>query len=409
VEFLNELWHTVNNNKLRTALTGFSVSWGIFMLIILLGVGNGLQNGYQKEFNDDAINSIWLRSGQTSVPYGGMQSGRSIQLDNTDFDQLVSKLDGLEKASARWNQWSGFVFRNGPNAFNYTIKGVHPDHQYVEKTIITEGRYFNAPDINGKRKVCIISEEMELELFPDKTSALGKWVEINGIAFRVVGLFKDEGNENENKVGYIPVTTAQLAFNGQDKIDQIIFTIGDADLEESYQIADAAKSMLAKRHRFSPQDERAVYVRNNVEEFERFAGILRGIKLFVWIIGLMTITAGVIGVSNIMLISIKERTREIGIRKAIGAVPFSIVRMVLGESLVITAFFGYAGMLAGIGLLEFSKQFIPEEGAIFSNPEVDLSIALYATLLLIVAGSLAGLFPALRAARIKPIEAMRAE
>lgn len=392
---------------MRTLLTGFSVSWGIFMLVILLGVGTGLENGYQKEFSDDAMNSIWLRSGQTAVPYAGMQAGKSIQLTNDDFNQLVKQLPGLEKASARWNKWSGFIFRNGPHAFNYTLKGVHPDHQYVEKTIVLQGRYFNERDITEKRKVCLISVDMESELFPEARNALGSWVEINGISFRVVGIFKDEGNENENKVGYIPVSTAQLAFNGQDKVDQIIFTIGDKGLEASQKMAREAKAMLAQRHHFDPSDERAIYVRNNVEEFERFAGILRGIRLFIWIIGIMTIAAGVIGVSNIMLISVRERTAEFGIRKSIGAPPASIVKMVIGEAIAITAFFGYLGMVSGVALLEGIQPFIPTEGAIFSNPEVNFHIALYATALLIVAGSMAGLFPALKAARIKPVEAMR--
>lgn len=402
-----EIFSTIRKNKLRTVLTAFSVAWGIFMLIILLGAGKGLENGFRFRFRDDAINSIWISPGQTSMAYGGLQSGRQVQLTTADYDAVRASVDGVEHITARFpikgNQVVNYKTKNGL----YEIRPVHPDHRYLEKTNILQGRFINSFDISQYRKVAIISNVIGKELF-ENDSAIGKYIQVGDISFKVVGLYEDEGGENEMKTVYLPITTAQMVFNGQNKIGKIMFTIGDASLEESKQIADQTHELLSKRLNISKDDPRAIYIRNSVEDFERVMTVLSGIQGFIWIVGIGTIIAGIVGVSNIMLIVVKERTKEIGIRKALGATPWNIVSQILQESVFITAISGYLGLVLGIGLLELLSKFIPNT-EMFSNPQVDLRIAVSATILLIVAGSLAGLVPAMRAASIRPVEALKDE
>jgi putative ABC transport system permease protein len=408
MERLFEIWASIRANKLRTFLTGFSVAWGIFMLVLLLGVGNGLKNGYSREFNDDAINSIWISKGQTSIPFAGMQPGRQIKFTNQDYDYVKSNIEGIDKISSRWNKWDGFAINYKNNSGNYSVRGVHPDHQFAEKTIMIKGRYINESDIVHKRKVIAIGQIIVDEIFKTE-EPLGNWVSVNGIPFQVVGVYKDDGAENENKMIYIPVSTAQATFNGGNEIDQIILTTTEVSLEKSQLMALQITKDFAARKKFDEADPRAIFVRNNYENFQRFIVVLQGMEAFIWIIGIMTIIAGIVGVSNIMMITVKERTKEIGIRKALGATPKKIVGMIVQESILITTIAGYVGLAAGILLLEAVGAMIPKEGAVFANPEVKFEVAVAATLLLIIAGSLAGFFPALRAAKLKPVEALMDE
>jgi putative ABC transport system permease protein len=402
-----EIFSTIRQNKLRTALTAFSVGWGIFMLILLLGAGKGLENGFQYRFRDDAINSIWISPGQTSFAYGGLQAGRKIQFTIGDYDAIKSKIDGVEHITARFPIKGSQVVNYKAKSALYEIRPVHPEHRYLEKTIVSQGRFINNLDIKYYRKVAIISDVIQTKLF-ETDNAIGKYIEIGGIAFRVVGIYKDEGGENEMNVVYLPISTAEKVFNGQNKVGKIMFTIGNADIEESKQIAEQTLGLLSKRLNFSKDDPRAVYVRNSVEDFERVSSVLSAINIFIWIVGIGTIVAGIVGVSNIMLIVVKERTKEIGIKKALGATPWNIVSQILQEAIFITGMAGYIGLISGIGILELLSEFIPQT-EMFANPEVDLRIAISATLLLIIAGSLAGLIPALRAAGINPVEALRDE
>jgi putative ABC transport system permease protein len=408
MERLYEIWDSISRNKLRTFLTGFSVAWGIFMLVILLGVVSGLKNGFTAEFEDDAINSIFISRGQTSLPHDGLKPGRQIKFTNADYDFFRDRLPGVEKISARMENWQGMnvVYKN--QSSSYRMRGVHPDHQYVEKTILTCGRYINETDILQRRKVIAVGTVIKDELFKGE-DPLGKWLSVNGISFLVVGIYKDEGAENENKIIYIPITTAQATFNGKNEISRILFTMGNADLEETKRIAEQSTKILAERHRFDAEDKRAIYVRNNYESYVRIISVVKGMEMFMWVIGVMTIIAGIVGVSNIMLITVKERTREIGIRKALGAKPLSIVGMIMQESVIITSVFGYLGLLGGILLMEGIGKMVPKEGTMFSNPEVQIDVAVTATVLLVIAGALAGFFPAMGAASIKPIEALRDE
>jgi putative ABC transport system permease protein len=402
-----EIFETLSRNKLRTLLTGFAVAWGIFILVVLLGSGTGLAHGIEYQFRDDAVNSIWVSSGQTSVPFAGLQPGRRIQLTNQDHDAVARKVPGVEHITSRGNVPGSVTVRYGSEYGNFSLRAVHPAHQYLERTKVLDGRYLNELDIAEHRKVAVVGLLVEQALFKG-APGIGREIEINGIAFKVVGVYDDEGSEQEREMVHLPISTAQRTFNGQNKVRQILFTVGDADLASSQQMAEQTRQLLAQTHDFDPTDLRALFVNNNVENFQRFVALMTGIRGFIWVVGIGTLLAGVVGVSNIMLIAVKERTREIGIRKAIGATPGSIVALVLQESVLITACAGYLGLVLGIGVLEAVARFLPQAD-FFRNPEVDLQVAISATVLLVVAGAIAGFFPARAAAAIRPIEALRDE
>ncbi|MCB0734707.1 MAG: ABC transporter permease [Bacteroidetes bacterium] len=411
IERLGEIWSNIRTNKLRTVLTGFAVAWGIFMLVLLLGVGTGLQNGTREQFKDDAINSIWVIPGQTSMTYNGTQPGRRIQFRDKDFDIITNEVGSeADHLSARVDDWQGRIVTYGSKSSTYRLRGVHPGHQYVEKTIMMKGRFVNDADISRRRKVCVIGEPVETELFNGE-SALGKWVSVGGVPFRVVGVFVDEGSEGENATVYLPIKTMQLAYGYSDKIDRAMFTVGEADLASTERIEARLRERMAARHNFSPEDERALHIRNNFKEFKRIYDVLGLMKSFFWLIGVLTIFAGIIGVSNIMLITVEERTKEIGIRKSLGATPRSIVSMIVQEAVLITLFFGYFGLFFGVLIIELLAKAIPSgaDGAVFANPTVDFQTAVTALVVLVIAGALAALIPAGRAARIRPVEALSAD
>jgi putative ABC transport system permease protein len=408
LERLAEIWDNIRNHKLRTFLTGFSVAWGIFMLVVLLGVGSGLQNGTKQQFADDAINSIFVRPGQTSLPFEGLLPGRFIRLDNDDYDAVKREIAGVDQISSRYEKWTGYTMRYGDRTASFNMRGVHPDHQYIEKTEMIQGRYINDRDIEERRKICVIGDQIVQDLL-EGGKALGEWISVNGIPYQIVGVFVDEGNEGENGYVYLPISTAQLAYGGSLNIDQIIFTTGDVSLEQTNLMVEEVKEMMSKNHHFDPADPRALHVRNNFENYSRISNVLDLMKLFFWLIGILTVVAGIVGVSNIMIITVQERTREIGIRKSLGATPRSILVMIMQESIFITALFGYLGLFSGIFLLELVAKFLPDNGAVFANPTVDFNTAFTALILLIVSGTAAGLIPAMKAARIKPVEALMDE
>ncbi|MDX2250172.1 MAG: ABC transporter permease [Bacteroidia bacterium] len=403
-----EIFATIAKNKLRTFLTAFSVAWGIFMLVILLGAGNGLQNGVTNMFKDDAINSIWISSGTTSLPHKGLQPGRRVQFTNEDYDAIRTQVEGIDHISARFHIRSSVMVNYKDEFGAFSIRCIHPDSKYLEKTLIVEGRYINDIDIAEYRKVVAIGIRVKDALFAHEP-AIGKYINLNGIAFKVVGVFEDEGNEGETETMYIPITTAQRIFNGANNINQLMVTVGDADLEESMKISAQINQTLSKRNNYSTEDPKAVSIHNSIERFQNIMGVLGGIQAFIWVIGIGTILAGVVGVGNIMMIVVKERTKEIGIRKAIGATPGSILSLIIQESVFITSMAGYLGLMLGVGLLALVASVVPPDTPMFSNPEINLGVALQATILLVVAGTMAGLVPAIKAARIRPIEALRDE
>lgn len=411
LDLWREIGKTIRKNKLRTFLTAFSVSWGIFMLVILLGTGNGFLNGVEYQFRDAATNSIWIQPGTTTKAWMGSKPGKNIRFDNQDLAALYREVPGIERMTARFYVWDNNLTRYKDRFGNYTIRAVTPDHAWIEKTELLSGRYLNNRDLESKAKVVVLGKKIVEALFKGK-SAVGEYVQIKGIPFLVIGTYTDAGGDGELEMIYMPISTAQLTFNGQNRVDHIIFTTGNADRETADKMLQKATSYLAARHHFDPTDPRATMVWNNVREFEKIQSLFANIRLFVWMIGLGTIVAGVVGIGNIMLISVKERTREIGIRKALGATPASIISLVLLESVAITFIAGYAGLFVGMALLETVSYFLNQSGGsagMFRNPEVDVSTALSALGILIGAGALAGFFPARRAAMIQPVEALRSE
>ncbi len=402
-----EIADTVRKNKLRTVLTGFSVAWGILMLIVLLGSGQGLSKGVEYGFRDDATNSIWVRSGQTSLPHKGLRPGRTVQFTNEDYDVLKSGVQGVEHITSRFFIRGNLTVVYQGITSSFDVRAVHPDHQFLEKTILTEGRFLNPPDILEHRKVAVIGVRVKAQLFKTR-AALGEYIEVKGVPFLVVGVFRDEGGEGEEEKIYLPISTAQRTFNGANNVAMIMMTVGDATLEQSQTIADNIKQRIAERHDFDPSDARAVFISNAVVAFQRFVNLMGGIRMFVWVIGIGTLLAGVVGVSNIMMIAVKERAKEIGIRKALGATPLSVMGLVLQEAVLVTSVAGYFGLVGGVALLELMSRGLSKSD-FFRDPEVHFGVAVSATLLLVLAGAIAGFFPARRAAAIRPVEALRDE
>lgn len=412
-----EILATIKKNKLRTFLTGFSVAWGIFMLMILLGAGNGLSNGVSENFMRSAVNSMWLWSGRTSVPYQGMKENRQIMLNNSDYD-LIKDLEGIEYTSGRY-YISGNKFAYGSENGEYTAVTCHPDLKDVELIKLIEGRFINEVDILETRKSVVLGKDIYDALFKGQP-AIGEYIRINNIPFKVVGICFEEGS-TRHRNAYLPVSTGQKVFNGGNRLHNFALTVNAGSIEESKIIEDRIRSALARVHKFDEKDRSALGSYNALENYLQTMRIFQAIKIFIWIIGTGTLIAGVVGVSNIMLIVVKERTKEIGIRKAIGASPGSVVGLVLLESILITTIAGYIGLVLGTGLMEGLNYFVEQQFAasaatnngngdmIFRNPTVDLNIAATATMLLIIAGAFAGYIPAKRASRIRPIEALRDE
>lgn len=406
-----EIFDTIGKNKLRTVLTGFSVFWGIFMLMILLGAGNGLRNGFSSDFRRTAQNTITFWGGQTSKPWQGLPADRNIQLDMRDVENLRHAVPGLQHVVGEYRVWRGESQLNRGKAYgNFSINGIVPDNQELDRQVIIKGRFINELDQEQTRKVIVIAEDARDALFKGE-DPIHQWLNVNGIPFEVVGLYRWEGGgrgQNQSSQVFIPLSVAQRVFNAKNMVDKITFSFTDGSLSGAEQAQQRAIAALAARHRFDPTDERAVWVNNNVENAAMFTGIFGGINAFLWAIGVGTIIAGIVGVSNIMLIVVKERTKEIGIRKALGATPGSVTGQIMMESLFVTGVAGYLGLVCGVGLMEGIAEVVPGS-EMFRNPTIDLRVAIYATIVLVIAGGLAGLIPARQAASIRPIEALRSE
>jgi putative ABC transport system permease protein len=400
-----EVIDVLRRNKLRSGLTALSVAWGIFMLVLLIAAGNGLRHGVEYDFRDDATNSISIRQGKTSLPHAGQALGRPVTFDVTDIEALRSEVPGVEHMTGRYYVWGALPVSRQNKSASFEIRGCHPDHQYLERTIMLAGRFINDLDVQDRRKVAVIGPAVKAALFDD-ADALGQMINIRGVNYQVVGMFEDQGGEGELRRIYIPISTAQLVYHGGRRVHQIMYTTGAASLAESEAMVDKTRRVLADRHHFDPADRRAVQISNNLAQFRKLMDIFDWIRTFVWMVGTGTLFAGIVGVSNIMIISVQERTLEIGIRKAIGATPRSIIVMILSEALLLTASAGYLGLTAGVLLVETVRRHLPDNDYL-RDPTIDVGVALIATLLLIGAGALAGLLPALKAARVRPIVVMR--
>ena len=341
-----------------------------------------------------------------SKAYKGLGIGRSLSFTNRDYDAVKERVDGIDHITAQYYLGDNIVAHKKEYG-SFNVQAFHPDYKYIRLLKLVKGRTMNEYDYLEARKIAIVGEEVESELFKEE-SAIGKYVEIKKISFQIVGVFTQEEDSRELRRIYIPISTAQKVFSGQDRIHSMAFTTGQASVEQSKVMEKDVRELLSLEHTFALDDERALRIYNQLETFEKIMGLIEGIRVFVWLIGIGTIIAGIVGVSNIMLIVVKERTKEIGIRKALGAPPSSIISMILTESIIITFISGYLGMVAGVFTLEIVAKYLPSSD-FFRNPEVDIKIAIAAVALLIVAGAGAGFIPARKAAAINPIEALRNE
>lgn len=405
IEDFAELARSLLRAPGRTALTGLAVAWGVFVLVLLLGAGDGLQKQMAWDFRDDAVNSLWLYPRRTSKPWNGLPVGRPITLTNDDHQLVVDEVDQAEHVAARFMVWGDTTLRWKDRAASFEIRSVHPDHRFLEGTEMVAGRWLQEGDLEAKAKVIVIGQEVQTSLFRG-ADPLGEWVSLKGVAFRVVGVFTDVGGMSELQKVYLPITTAQAAFGGTDTIHRLLFTVGDATVDEALVIEDEVRRMLAATHGFDPNDTRAVRVRNNVERFDRTMAVFGWLELFVWIVGAGTVAAGVVGVSNILLVSVAERTTEIGLRKALGATPWAIVAPIVAEALLMVAIAGQLGLLAGVVVVELTAAWLPDNDYL-RDPAVAPGAVLAALGLLVVAGAVSGFVPAWRAASVQPVVALR--
>tara|TARA_R110000796_G_scaffold35098_1_gene90423 strand:- start:18194 stop:19423 length:1230 start_codon:yes stop_codon:yes gene_type:complete len=401
-----EIFETIHKNKLRTFLSGFTVALGILIFVVLFGMGNGLVNTFNEFFGDDATNVLYVFPGRTTIPYKGYKSNRTIEFDNSDLVDINKNFAMFVEYSTPRISRGGLVkYRNESN--NYTTRAVGPAHQYAEKTIMMKGRFINEEDVKNKTKYVVIGRLVEQDLFGNN-SAIGEYIDVAGSAFMVIGVFQDDGGDNEERLIYMPYTTRQLIEKNNDKIDQIIVAFKP---EIGYAGAMALDRSLDRFFRekkyISPDDQNGVFIRNVADQLKQNQQFARVLQIIVALVAFGTIIAGIIGISNIMVFVVKERTKELGIRKALGATPKSVIGSILLESVFITTISGFFGMLLGIFILNSLGEKLKDY--FITNPYIDITMAISATLVLILFGAIAGYIPAKRAAEIKPIEALRDE
>ncbi len=406
VDHWRDIFVTLRRHKLRTFLTAFGVFWGILMVVILLGIGKGLERGISQIFKDDAYNSIWLRGAKASILYAGLNPGRPIILTIHDLEALRAAIPGIENLTPRKQLKTEIPVKFGQKTGAFEIQGIYPGNNVIEKTILLEGRLLNPLDVAEARRVAVIGTRVVEILFGKDELPVGQRIDIHGTSYLVVGTFTDVGGEGELRRIYLPFTAFQRSFDPSPEIEWLIFTIKDGF--HSYPHEERVRALLSERHRFSPVDHGALDIWNVIEDYKKFQSLFLGIHVFVTVVGMGTLFAGLVGVTNVMFISVKERTREIGIRKALGATPRTILGMILQEALMLTLISGYLGLVAGIGVIELLRSF-GIEAEYFREPEVDLKVAFGALVVLILGGVTAGYIPARHAARIHPIEALRHE
>jgi putative ABC transport system permease protein len=402
-----EIFQSINKNRLRSVMSGFTVAFAILLFTLLFGVASGLGNFFKGAFADDAQNMMFVRVWKTTKPYKGLQTGRRIQLKNTDYNYVTDEYaDNIQYQTARIYKNFSIKYKNEAN--NYNVRAVHPDHQFLEKTIMDEGRYLNERDLKEKSKVIVIGRLVKKDLFGEKP-ALGKRVNVNGSSFLIIGIFSDEGGDNEERMVYLPVSTAQMMYGNNDYISQINLGYNPKlGTDAAIAFGKKVERDMRKRLNIHPDDQSALSVRNMAEANRFVGGIMLALYFIIAFVGSGTLIAGIIGISNIMIFVIKERTKEFGIRKALGAKPASIIGMVVQESVLITTLAGYAGLSIGTYILTLIGNSL-EEKYFIKDPSVSPGIVIGATVILILSGLIAGYVPAKRAARIKPIEALRAD
>ncbi|MDX2303709.1 MAG: ABC transporter permease [Microscillaceae bacterium] len=409
----NEIWLTINKHRLRTFLTCFGVGWGIFMLVVMLGASTGFENGVMSQL-DIARNSVFIWSNKTSMAYKGLQPGRYIRFTNEDVPLIRSKIPELEVLAPRNDIWENFTVSRKQKSASFNAYGDYPEFIKIKPMTIIKGRFLNEKDLQERRKIAVVGEEVVNQLFEKDENPIGQYIEANGIPFKIVGIFRGKGTGEDvmedKKTIYFPHTTVQQAFHQGNQI----FWFGvlpKPGVSASF-VEQRVKEVLAESHQVHPEDLKAFGSFNFEQRFGEIQSIFIGMKGFSWFVSIGAILAGIIGVSNIMLIVVKERTKEIGVRKALGATPWSIISLILQESIVLTAVAGYLGLLFGVGFVEMINQLLKatgSEGEFFANPEVDLNVAIVSTFLLVFFGGIAGLIPATKAARVNPVVALSDE
>lgn len=417
-ELIKEIWSTSKRNKLRTSLTGFAVAWGIFMLIFLLGAGNGLINAQLQQSTRFLANSMRVFPGETSKAYKGLKEGRSITLNDKDilisnktYGQYVDDVGGrLEQYNVNINYGDNYVA-------SQSLVGVAPTHPKIDKTELIAGRFINEIDMKEQRKNVVLSRSQAKELCKDYRSLVGKNVKISNLNFQVVGIYKDDESRN-NTEAFIAYSTIKTIYAKGDDAGSLEFTIKNLETrEDNKQFEKNYRASINNNHQAAPDDDRTIWLWNRYMDNIQMNQGIAIMQTALWIVGLFTLLSGIVGVSNIMLITVKERTREFGVRKAIGAKPWSILKLIITESIIITSFFGYIGMVCGVAANEIMDATIGHttvdtglfKAAMFVNPTVGLGTCIGATITIVIAGTIAGLIPAIKAARIRPIEALRAE
>lgn len=417
-ELIKEIWSTSKRNKLRTSLTGFAVAWGIFMLIFLLGAGNGLINAQLQQSTRFLANSMRVFPGETSKAYKGLKEGRSITLNDRDilisnqtYGQYVDDVGGrLEQYNVNINYGDNYVA-------SQSLVGVAPTHPKIDKTELIAGRFINEIDMKDQRKNVVLSRSQAKELCKDYRSLVGKNVKISNLNFQVVGIYKDDESRN-NTEAFIAYSTIKTIYAKGNDAGSLEFTIKNLKTQEdNEQFEKNYRASINNNHQAAPDDDRTIWLWNRYMDNIQMNQGIAIMQTALWIVGLFTLLSGIVGVSNIMLITVKERTREFGVRKAIGAKPWSILKLIITESIIITSFFGYIGMVCGVAANEIMDATIGHttvdtglfKAAMFVNPTVGLGTCIGATIAIVIAGTIAGLIPAIKAARIRPIEALRAE
>ncbi|MBO7601651.1 MAG: ABC transporter permease [Bacteroidaceae bacterium] len=415
-DLIQEILVSLSRNKLRTALTGFAVAWGIFMLLVLLGAGNGIIHTFQANMNTNALNTVTVYGGMTTNAYKGYKEGRYIELDNRDlkateedFPENITSTGGLVRQN-------NVTVSYGSEYVSIRLNGVHPNYDHINALKIIEGRFINPLDIRERRKIIVLHKNTA-ELLFKHTKPMGKYVKAGNTNYQVAGIYNDQGND-QNAPAYIPFTTLQQIFNKGNHVNLIVATTEGLDTQEKSDVFETEyRKKLAGIHDFDPNDKSALYISNRLTQYQQTMTAMGLLQLSLWIIGIFTLMSGIVGVSNIMFITVKERTHEFGIRKALGAKPRAIYKLIVVESIAITTLFGYIGMVCGVAATEWMNKAYGSttvdlgennSATMFIDPTVDISIAIGATLLLIFAGILAGLFPARKAANVRPIESLNA-
>lgn len=403
----DEILSSLRRNKMRTALTGFAVAWGIFMLIVLLGAGNGLVHAFEADSSKQAMNAMNVTPGWTSIEYKGLKTNRRIRLNEADMSDLRNKFDDkiidiLPTVSA-----GGMKVSYGQEYVSTSLNGVYPDYPKVRRIELSKGRFINQIDINEERKVCVLGNKTVDVLFPND-EPVGKFVKVNDLYYKVIGIYTDDNTWGTQEV-LVPFSTLSTIYMKEGYINRMVMTTKNlTSIEDNEAFETDVRTLLGQRRKFDKDDTNAVWIWNRMTQYLQVNGALGMLKTAIWVIGILTLISGIVGVSNIMLITVKERTHEFGIRKALGAKPRQILVLIVAESIAITALFGYIGMVAGVGATELINMAVEQmDSEAFRDPTVDIKIAIEATLTLIIAGTMAGFFPAKRAVSIKPIEALR--